>query len=225
MSELTCPAPWRPPHPLPTSFETERLVLRFWEDSDAPALFRIIDQSRADMIPWLPWAPIDHLNLTQTIFCIEKFRRERAGDSPLRDNFVIAIVDRATGEPLGGTGLHRINHAAHEAEIGYWIRSDRTRQGICTEATRGLISWAFMPQATAGAEGGRTEGGGGWGLRRVHIRCAAANLASKAVPTKIGLRQEVRIKDERWVNTIGWVDTLGWGVLASEWDTRRHALK
>ena len=205
-------------------------MLRFWQESDAPAMFRIIDRSRADLVPWLPWAAIDHLNVAQSAFWIEKFRRDQSGDSPLRDNFVLAIVDRATGEPVGGTGLHRINHAAHEAEIGYWIGSEHTRQGLCTEATRGLISWAFTPQTATGAEAtGRESGGGasggGWGLRRVHIRCAAANLASKAVPTKIGLRQEVRIKDERWVNTIGWVDTLGWGVLASEWDTRRHALK
>lgn len=211
----SAPTPWRPPTPLPTAFNTERLTLRFWQDSDAPALFEAVSESRRDLMPWLPWAPTDHLTLNQSIFFIEKFRRERENDSPMRDNFVIAIIDRRTGEPIGGTGLHRINHAAHEAEIGYWVRSSRTRQGICTEATRGLISWAFTPQTT--------DGSGGWGLRRVHIRCAEKNLASRSVPTKIGMRLEVQIKDDRWIESIGWANTLGWGAVASEWDTATHS--
>ncbi len=210
----SAPAPWRPPAPLPNQYQTERLILRHWLDADAAALFEAVNQSRADMIPWLPWATYDHLTLAQSVYNIEKWRRECETDSPARDNFVLGVIDRRTGEVLGGTGLHRIIHGAHEAEIGYWVRSSRTRQGVCTEATRGLISWAFTPPER-----------GGWGLRRLHIRCCSLNAASKAVPTKIGLRAEVHIKEDRWLDGIGWADTLGWGVVASEWDVDRHELR
>ncbi|MGE3109206.1 MAG: GNAT family N-acetyltransferase [Phycisphaerales bacterium] len=211
---LTPPEPWCMPDPLPDRRETARLVLRYWRDEDAPGLFEAVSRSREYLKPWLPWAPKEHLTIAQTIYSIENMRRERESEDPRRDNVVLAIVDRATGEPVGGTGLHRIVHAAHEAEIGYWIRQSRARQGLCTEAVRALISWAFTPRQA-----------GGWALRRVHIRCCSLNVASRGVPTKIGLRQELHLHRDRWVDRHGWADTLGWGVIADEWDCQRECLR
>lgn len=195
--------------PLPDGYETDRLLLRAWRHEDAPGMLAAIDVDRASLLPWLPWPNVDNRTLYECIFQIERFRREGARTTPPADNFVIAIIDRATGEVLGGTGLHRVAHDLHQAEIGYWLRADRRRQGVCTEAVAGLLTWAFTPQDR-----------GGWGLRRIEIFCAAANTASRRVPEKLGLRQEVHKRADRWVPGLGWSDTLGWGVLAEEWASR-----
>jgi RimJ/RimL family protein N-acetyltransferase len=206
------PNPWKPPVPLPSQLATERTRLRYWQPDDAGSMLRALDAGRDSFLPWLPWVTTDNRTPVECIFSIERFRRKREQVEPPCDDFVLGIFDRSTNEALGGTGLHRIDAANHQAEIGYWIRPDRRRQGLCTEAVAGLITWAFTPQAD-----------GGWGLRRIEIFCAGSNRASQAVPKKLGLRQEVHQIGRRWVN--GWDDTLGWAVLADEWDVMRCRIK
>lgn len=206
------PAPWAAPSPLPTRYATSRLLLRYWEQSDAAPMLAAIDSDRASFLPWLPWTAVDNRTVDECSAAIERMRLRRERSDPPADDFTIGIFERSTGLPMGGTGLHRILHAWHEAEIGYWIRSDRRAQGLCTEAVAGLITWAFTPQDA-----------GGWGLRRIHIRCAGRNLASQRVPRKLGLREEARLVQERWVDGVGWDDTLVWGVLAEDWNRSRAA--
>ncbi|MDZ4829577.1 MAG: GNAT family protein [Phycisphaerae bacterium] len=204
------PLPWSAPSPLPIRRETPRLLLRYFEPTDAESLVAALDEDRASFMPWLPWVPIDNRTIVEAHFNIERFRRERI-DGP-KDNFVIGIIDRATGHVVGGTGLHRMNLATHEAEIGYWTRPSRRGQGLCTEATEHLIDWAFAPQAA-----------GGWGLRRLQIYCAARNHASRRVPEKLNLRRESDRRADRWLDGIGWSDTLGWGVTADERSDRTRS--
>lgn len=216
----TVPAlsPWTPPLGVsagdPVTWERDGLVLRFWERADAAALFEAIDTDRASFLPWLPWVRTDNRSVEDCLATIERMRVRRTRMEPTADDFTLGVFDARTGAALGGTGLHRVVHAAHEGEIGYWVRPDRRGEGICTRTVASLLSWAFTAQRD-----------GGWGLRRVHIRCAASNLASQRVPRKLGLREEARLVQERWVDTVGWNDTLVWGVLKHEWDIARGALE
>jgi RimJ/RimL family protein N-acetyltransferase len=208
------PPPWKAPSPLPAEYLTERLLLRFWRPEDALAMLQSIEVDRPSLSPWLPWAAVDNRTVAECGATIARMQAERERAEPPADSFAIGIFDRRTGEALGGTGLHRIVHAFHEAEVGYWVRADRRGRGICGEAVAGLLTWAFTPEAA-----------GGWGLRRIHIRCAGRNLASQRVPRKLGLREEARLVQERWVEGIGWDDTLVWGVLADEWETSASRLR
>jgi ribosomal-protein-serine acetyltransferase len=211
---VEAPSPWRPPPTLPQRFETPRVVLRFWTPEDAPAMLAALNVDRDSLFPWLPWVRTDNGTVPECIFHIERFRRAREQVEPPPTNFMMGIFDRASGEALGGTGLGSVDPSLREAEIGYWIRADRRSKGFCTEAVAGLISSAFKAQA-----------GGGWGLRRIKILCAGANVKSQAVPRKLGLRQEVHQVKGRWVEGIGWDDTLGWGVLAEEWEPDAQATR
>ncbi|MBC7770945.1 MAG: GNAT family N-acetyltransferase [Pyrinomonadaceae bacterium] len=204
-ASMEAPPSWKAPTPLPLRFETRRLVLRLYQASDAESLFRAVNSSRESLLPWIVWAKMGHRQLHETVYFIEN--RRRASQEPGATSFAIGIFDRVSGDVVGGTSFHGIHPASHESEIGYWIRGDRRGQGLCTESTRGMISWGFTPQSR-----------GGWGLRRIHIKCAEQNLGSRAIPQKIGLTQELRARQERYVPDIGWVDTLGWGVLVGDWD-------
>ncbi len=200
------PTPWRVPEPLPDRYLSERLELRHYQESHARALFEACEASRAALLPWLPWATTSNRTVEECAETIARFTAKRARTDPPADDFVIATFDRETGDLVGGTGLHRINLKTSDAEIGYWIRADRRREGLCTEATRALITWAF-----------RAPEDGGWGLRRIRILCAEPNVASAGVPARLGLRRESHTVRDRYVAGVGLVDTLSWGVLKDEW--------
>lgn len=204
VSEL--PSPWCAPMPLPIACRTERLRLRFWQPADAPAMFHALSIDRASFLPWLPFIKSDNRTVEECEASIVRFQERRTQVAPPPSDFVIGIFDVASGEAVGSTGLHRIVHAWHEAEIGYWIRADRRRQGLCKEAVAALVTWAF-----------RAPTDGGWGLRRIHIRCAAANVSSSRVPVKLGFVHEATLRRERWIDGIGWDDTLVYGMLRDEW--------
>jgi RimJ/RimL family protein N-acetyltransferase len=215
------PAParaWAPPAPLPAQFVTERLTIRWYQQSDAEMLTRVIRRSRDVLLPWLPWARNDYTKPEDGVYNIEWFRRWRDGghDAEFQSipGYVMGIFLNTTGEMVGGTGLARMNIRTHTAEIGYWTDAPQRGRGYCPEATAGLISWCFRPQAESG-----------WGFRRVHILAASENTASCRVCEKLGLRQYMHAREDRIVEGVGLSGTRGWDVLAGEWDTERHQLR
>jgi len=89
------------------------------------------------------------------------------------------VYEPVTDTLLGGAGLHRgVEPVA--LNIGYWTRSDCTGRGYATAATRTLTEVAFTLIR---------------GIQRVEIHMDKANVASAAVPRKLGFRldhEEVR---------------------------------
>ncbi len=200
---MAAPEPWKKPSPLPDPVATtDRLVIGWYGASDAEALHRVVASNRAALLPWLPWAAKEHGDVRTSREQIADFEAQRA--SPNCTNFVMAIFDRA-GELVGGTGFHLVDRDAHKADIGYWVRADRRRQGLCTEAVAALI----------------TAGFDAWHFRRIRIQCAAANASSVMVIEKLGLRREGREVQARYVEGHGWTDQLTFGVLRDEWDAGR----
>ena len=115
--------------------ETDRLILRPWQDSDAEALFRYA--SDPDVGPRAGWPP--HKD-------IEESRRV------IRDIFTNdrtwAVTLRETGEAIGCMGyfIHgesNIPIGEEDAEIGYWIAKPYWNRGIATEALRAMIDYCF----------------------------------------------------------------------------------
>lgn len=203
------PAAWSPPTPLPTRIETDRLVLRWFEETDARALFEAVVGSRDTLLPWMPWAAGTHASPEESLATIRSFADQRV----TQREYSMGVFDRGGGL-LGAVGLHRIACDTHSGEVGYWLAARARGHGFCTEAARHLISAALRPQDA-----------GGFGLRRIEIICSAENAPSARVADRIGLPRVARLRRNRWVDGYGWTDSLVWDVLADEWDTRRHALR
>jgi RimJ/RimL family protein N-acetyltransferase len=85
------------------------------------------------------------------------------------DEWGYFLIELHSGELVGGAGLHPTGPGI--AEIGYWVRSDRTGNGYATAAARALTEAAFqhLPDVL-------------W----VVIRMDQANVASASVPPKLG---------------------------------------
>ncbi len=152
---------------------TERLVLRCWEPRDAPLLKEAVDSSIDHLLPWMPWAAHEPQSLEEKVSLLRQFR----GKFDLGQDFTYGIFGRDETEALGGTGLHtRIGDDAFE--IGYWIRASRAREGLGTESTAALTRVAFE----------LTD------VDRVEIRCEPENERSRAIPRKLGYREEATLR-------------------------------
>lgn len=87
--------------------------------------------------------------------------------------FEFAILS-AGDRYLGGCGLNQIDRVNRRANLGYWVRSTATGQGVATRAVRALSDWAF--EATD--------------LVRLEVVVAVGNIASHRVAEKVGAVRE-----------------------------------
>ena len=200
------PGLWENPLPLPVPIETGRLVMRPWRLEDASEVFGVVDGHRAAMVRWLSWPDTDCVDEATCRRKLGGFAAEAA--HPSGGMVLLGLFGREGGGLIGGIGLNAFDRVAHAAEIGYWVRPDRWGEGLATEACGCLVSSAL-----------RGGGEGGFGLRRVFVRCDERNAGSRRVPEKLGMRLEARRVDDAWADSgDGWRTTLEFAVLAGEWD-------
>lgn len=175
--------------------ETKRLVVRCYNPTDAQMLADSVSESVEHLKPWMPWAH----NEPQRIEAREDLLRNWRGKFDLQQDYVFGIFNREETRLLGGTGLHT-RLGGNELEIGYWIHKDFANQGLVTESTAALVKVAFEIIH----------------MHRIEIHCDPRNLASAAVPRKLGfthegtLRAKTRFRDD-------WSDSMIWGLLESEY--------
>jgi RimJ/RimL family protein N-acetyltransferase len=157
----------------PYAIRSERLLLRCWEPTDAPALKEAVDASLDHLRPWMPWAANEPEPLEAKVALLRRFR----GWFDLGRDFVYGVFAPDGSEVLGGTGLHtRVGDDA--LEIGYWIRASRIGEGLATELSAVLTRVAFELCQ----------------VDRVEIRIDPANERSARVPRKLGYVEEARLR-------------------------------
>jgi len=75
---------------------------------------------------------------------------------------------------IGGSGLNQINQQYQIGNLGYWVRTSCTGQGVATRAVRLLARFGFEEL----------------GLGRIEIVAAVGNTASQRVAEKAGAHRE-----------------------------------
>ena len=159
--------------PVPDRLRTERLLLRPWRPADAVGLHPVLEANRAHLGPWIPARVADPAPLPELATRLAGFAADFQAAREWRYGLFAPDEERVLGEvglyPRAAAG--RVPFAsADRVEIGYWLRSDATGQGLATEAARAAL-------AVAGALPG---------LKHVEIRCDARNGPSAAVPRRLG---------------------------------------
>ena len=115
--------------------ETERLILRPWEESDAEELYKYASNPKVGPIAGWPV----HTS-------VENSREIIKGVLSAPDTY--AVVLKETLQPVGSIGLmtgktSNLRLPDTEGEIGYWIGVPYWGQGLIPEAVRELMRYSF----------------------------------------------------------------------------------
>ena len=112
--------------------ETERLIIRPWEEADAEECYKYAKDSRVGPIAGWPV----HTSVENS--------RQIIRDVLMAPE-TYAIVLKETGLPVGSIGLHHNDLAKEEdeVELGYWIGVPYWGQGLVPEASKEMLRHAF----------------------------------------------------------------------------------
>ncbi len=146
------------------------LVLRPIRLSDAEALHATIEENREHIGRWLPFAGQP---FSRTSAYVERAVAVAAAGRGLTRVIV------GEGRIVGAISFVDISTEHGTTQLGYWVAKAAEGRGLVTRAVSEFIEDAFGP----------------WGLRRVEIRAAANNERSRAVPRRLGFREEGCLRD------------------------------
>lgn len=178
------------------TLETDRLILQRFMRRDATTLDEAIRASLTDLNQWLPWARMDYTSGDTSAFIrdsLQAWKEDRAWDYSIR-------YRDDPPRHIGNVSLWTVSKLGKIAEIGYWVRSDETGRGVCTEAVDRLLGEAF----------------GAMGYHKAVLRIAVGNEASDRVAEKLGFTKEGVLREELLIRG-NWVDHSLWSLLDREY--------
>jgi ribosomal-protein-serine acetyltransferase len=169
------------------------ITLRLLRESDAEAIFRVVEQEREHLGRWLIWVDSTHepADTRKFLASVEKKRVEG-------ETYAYGIW--SGGELLGLCGLHDISRINANAQVGYWLREGQQGRGVMTLAVDALLSLGFAALD----------------LQRIELRAAEGNQRSWRIAERLGFRMEgtmrnlIRLRD-------GYADARLYSLLREEW--------
>ena len=149
--------------------ETERLILRPWDEADAEECYKYARDPRVGPIcGWQPHTSVDNTRkVIREVLAVPE---------------TYAIVLKETGLPVGSLGLHFHTELAEkddEAELGYWLGVPWWGYGLVPEAAGEALRHAFE----------------GLGLARIWCGYHDGNERSRRVQEKLGFIYQWITKD------------------------------
>jgi RimJ/RimL family protein N-acetyltransferase len=172
--------------------ETERLVLRPYEERDYDAMHELY--SDPEVARWLYYGP------STPDESRAKLARKMAGNALTEEHGLTAAVTLSDGTYVGDVVLFYMAPAEHRSiELGFSFLPAHQGHGYATEAARALVDWAF-----------------GVGFHRVYGRLEPRNVASARVLEKLGMRREAHFIENEWIKG-EWQSELVYAILDREW--------
>ncbi|MFZ5966366.1 MAG: GNAT family N-acetyltransferase [Bacillota bacterium] len=170
------------------------IELRILEERHAQEDYLLIEKNRDYLRQWLPW-----VDSTKSCEDVKRFISSCLIQFANNDGFTTGIWYK--GNFAGVIGYHGVNWSHKKVSIGYWLGSEYTGFGIMTRACKAMVGYAFSEL----------------GLHRVEIRCAEKNVRSRAIPERLGFKNEGTLRDEEWLYD-HYVSHVVYGMLNSEWN-------
>lgn len=176
--------------------ETNRLILRAFEEKDAPAFSAY--RSDALIARYQGWqAPF---SLEQARAFIAEMRAKTPGQPG--QWYQVALELKESGSLIGDCAFH-LSADSRQAEIGMTLARSFQNQGFAAEAGKWLLDYLF----------------GELQVHRVFANIDPRNESAIQVIGRLGLRFEGRFIQSLWLKG-EWVDEEWYALLRSEWQSR-----
>ena len=158
----------------------------------AEQLFELTSKNREHLKEWLPW--LDSI--------------KKASDTK---DFIRTQLNRFTkGEALhqtifyhekiaGVIGFNCIDQTNNVGHLGYWLGKEYTGKGIMSLVTADLINLGFNE----------------FPIQKIEIRCATTNIKSRAIPERLGFKNEGTLRKAEKVYD-KYFDMVVYGLLKNE---------
>lgn len=141
--------------------------LRVLREGDSTDLFELTDANRAFLRRWLPWVDAVTSEEDSRSFVATVTAQRKEGRGPtfgiLRDGALAGIIGYLPIDRVNGVG-----------EIGYWLAEREQGRGIMTACCRFAVRYGFLTLD----------------LNRIQIAAGTENVASRAVPERLGFKFE-----------------------------------
>lgn len=148
--------------------EASDLLLRPFVIEDAQELAAAVVASQREIGRFMDWAhPQYGVDDAQT-FIRSTLVNRRAATA-----FDYGIFS-AGGELAGVVSINNLHEDHHSGNVGYWIRTSKTRQGLASAAVKAIVPFGFEALK----------------LVRLEIVAAESNRASRRVAEKVGAQFE-----------------------------------
>ena len=158
--------------PVPSTFETRRLMLRSFRVEDASALHEALAESIDELrssLWFLPWVAEEPTLQSAEVRC-----RRAEANFFLRTDLPFLAFEKGTKRLVASVGLHRTDWDIPKTEVGYWVRTSETGKGYASEGVVALTSWALQVLEA----------------KRVELVTDERNVGSRAVAERCGFALE-----------------------------------
>ena len=180
----------------PVQLQTERLTLRFIDDNDAQALFRLFSDPEALRY----WSSTAWLHPAQASDNIEQTLKAYREGTALR--LAMVLPD---GELIGTVTLYDFDRRNHRCQLGYMLARPHWGRRYMQEALPALIAHGFSALA----------------LHRIEADIHPDNIASERILQGLQFRREGHLR-ERWFVGGEISDSVIYGLLRKDWEAAIH---
>ena len=158
----------------------------------AVELFELTDENKVFLKQWLPWLDrIKEPSDTQK-FLESQLLRFQQGEA-------LHVTIFYQNKIAGVLGYNQIDRTNSIGYVGYWLGQEYNGKGIMTRSVKELITVGFDY----------------YSLNRVDIRCAVANNRSRAIPERLGFKNEGIIRQAEKL-TDRYANHVVYGLLKSD---------
>lgn len=172
--------------------ETERLLLRTVELSDAAAIYAY--RSRPDVGKYQS----RHKSPADTRRLIRAVRKAALGTPGTWHQLV--IIEKRSGALIGDLGVHFTGKENRQAELGFTLAPKWQGKGYATEALRCLMGHLFRRLRK----------------HRLYATADPRNTRSVSLMERLGMRLEAYYKKSFWTGR-EWADDVLYALLREEW--------
>lgn len=143
-----------------------QVLLRDWQETDAPVLEAVCGEWDVCRFTSVPWS---YSEADATAWIVRN-RRKRSE----REVLPLAIVEAGGGSAVGNVNLTRFSDDGREAALGYWLVPPARGRGLASRAARLLVAWGFETM----------------GLERIELAVLPENAPSHRVAERLGATTE-----------------------------------